>query len=99
MARKLNKTEMVARVAQECDLSDGEALEAVDAVIEAIRSALVRGEEVRIAGFGVFEARTRSARVARNPSNGEMVRIPERRVVRFRPGKMFREIVNAEEGE
>lgn len=96
MGRKLNKADLVARVALECDIPEGEAARAVDAAIAAIRRSLECGEAVRISGFGKFEVRVRPARPARNPRTGEMVQVPERRIVRFRPGRGLRETVNAE---
>ena len=72
----MNKVEMADRLAARTGLSKAAAREAVDSVFAAIGDALANGEEVRIAGFGIFGTRSRPARTGRNPRNGEAVSLP-----------------------
>jgi DNA-binding protein HU-beta len=66
---------------------------ALDAVLAEVQSAVTKGEKVSITGFGVFEKRTRAARMARNPRTGEAVRVKKTAVPAFRPGSGFKEMV------
>lgn len=63
----------------------------VNEVFEVMRDALERGDEVRVLPFGVFKVVERRARRVRNPRTGEVIELPARRVVKFRPGKELRE--------
>ena len=65
----------------------------VNSMIQSIKETLQKGEKVRIVGFGTFAVANRAARDGRNPQTGETIRIPEKKVVRFRPGKELTEIV------
>jgi len=67
--------------------------EAVNAMIEAMTTALAQGGKVEIRGFGNFTIRQRDARKARNPRTGEMVEVPAKRVPHFKPGKELKEMV------
>ena len=73
----MNKSDIVGRMADRMGLSKSAAEGAVDTVLEAIAEALAKEEAVRIAGFGTFATRGRSARTGRNPRTGESV--PSRR--------------------
>lgn len=66
---------------------------ALDAVLAEVQSAVTKGEKVSITGFGVFEKRTRAARMARNPRTGEAVRVKKTAVPAFRAGTSFKEMV------
>jgi DNA-binding protein HU-beta len=72
------------------------ATEAVNAVLEAIQSAVASGDKVAITGFGVFEKSERPARTARNPATGATIEVPASSVPKFRPGADFEELVNGE---
>ena len=72
------------------------ATEAVNAVLETIRSAVAAGDKVAITGFGVFEKSERPARTARNPATGATVQVPESSVPKFRPGADFKALVNGD---
>lgn len=65
----------------------------VDALIEAITNTLKKGEEVSIAGLGIFSTKQRAAREARNPRTGEMVKVPATTVPKFRPAKALKDAV------
>src|SRR5260370_10312533 len=70
--------------------------EAVNAVLEAIQSAVASGDKVAITGFGVFEKSERPARTARNPATNETIQVPASSVPKFRPGADFKALVNGE---
>ena len=66
----------------------------MDGVFEAIGEALANGEEVRLAGFGTFGARSRAARTGRNPQTGEVLSIPASKTPSFKAGKALKDAVN-----
>ena len=90
----MKKSEMVGRVAGRMGLTKSAADGAVDAVFEVIVEALAKEEAVRIAGFGTFATRSRSARTGRNPRTGESVSIPASKAPSFKAGKALRDAVN-----
>ena len=94
----MNKAEMADRLAARTGLSKAAAREAVDGVFAAIGDALANGEQVRIAGFGIFGTRCRPARTGRNPRTGEAVLIPASTSPTFRAGKTLKDAVNAGPG-
>lgn len=65
----------------------------VDAVVEAIVKTLKKGDEVSIAGLGIFAVKKRAARTARNPRTGEMVKVPATNVPKFRAAKALKDAV------
>ena len=69
----MNKTELIASVAQKSDLTKKDAEKAVKAVFEAVSETLKKGDKVQIIGFGTFEVRARKAREGRNPRNNEVI--------------------------
>lgn len=88
----MNKTQLVDALAER--LGDRRtAATAVDGLLDTIVAAVGAGESVSITGFGVFEARARAARVARNPRTGEVVDVAATTVPAFRPGTGFRSVV------
>ena len=89
----MNKAAIVARVARRMGLNKFTAEGAVDTVLDAITEALVKEEDVRIAGFGTFRTRDRAARTGRNPATGESVRIPASKTPSFKAAKGLREAV------
>ena len=91
----MNKTELIAAVADKAELSKKDAETAVKAVIDSISEELKAGGKVQIVGFGTFEARTRKARLGKNPQTKEAVEIPAATVPAFKAGKAFKDIVNA----
>ena len=94
----MNKTDMADRLAARTGLSTSVAKEAVDGVFAAIGDALANGEDVRIAGFGTFGARSRPARTGRNPRTGEAVSISASTSPTFKAGKTLQGVVNAGPG-
>ncbi|MGE0595511.1 MAG: HU family DNA-binding protein [Hyphomonadaceae bacterium] len=87
----MNKAELVADVAERISDSKMKAEEAVDAVFEAVKDALKRGDEVRLPAFGVFDVKATAARTARNPQTGEEVKVPAGKKARFKPGKALKD--------
>lgn len=90
----MNKAELVADVAERISDSKMKAEEAVDAVFEALKDALKRGDEVRLPSFGVFDVKETAARTARNPQTGEEVKVPAGKKARFKPGKALKDALN-----
>ena len=88
----MNKTELIAAVAEKATISKKDAENAVSAVIASITESLAGGEKVQIAGFGTFEVRERGERVGRDPS-AEIV-IPASKAPAFKAGKALKESVN-----
>ncbi len=66
---------------------------AVDTIIETILGSLRKGEEVSIAGLGIFTVRPRAARTARNPRTGETIQVPAMKVPKFKPAKALKDAV------
>ena len=89
----MNKTELIAAVAEKAELSKKDADKAVNAVIEAITDAMVNGDKVQLVGFGTFEVRDRAAREGKNPSTGEKINIPATKVPAFKAGKALKDVV------
>lgn len=89
----MNKTELIAAVAEKADLSKKDAEAAITAAVEAITGALIEGEKVQVVGFGSFEVKTRAARVGRNPKTGEEIPISEARLPVFKAGKALKDAV------
>ena len=87
----MNKTELIAAVAEKADLSKKDAEAAITAAVEAITGALIEGEKVQLVGFGSFEVKTRAARVGRNPKTGEEIPISEARLPVFKAGKALKD--------
>lgn len=71
-----------------------QAEEVVDSLFDAIISTLKKGNEVSIAGFGIFSVKQRAARMARNPKTGEQVKVAAKRVPKFRPAKGLKDMVS-----
>ena len=91
----MNKGELVNLVAEAAELSKTDAGNAIDAVIEAVKIALKKGESVSLVGFGTFEVRKRAARTGRNPRTGETIKIEESKIPSFKAGKALKDAVNS----
>lgn len=89
----MNKTDLVAIVADQTALTKKDAERIVNASLDAIIDSLVRGEKVSISGFGTFEAKIREPRVGRNPHTKEAIEIPATRVPTFKPCKALKDAV------
>ena len=90
----MTKRDLVIRISNETGLVQQQVLDIVQRTLDYIAEAVAKGEKVELRNFGVFEVKIRKARVGRNPNNpGTDVPIPERAVVKFKPGKDMREAV------
>ena len=89
----MNKTELIATVAEVAGLSKKDAEKAVNATFDAITAALEAGEKVSLVGFGAFDVKERAARMGRNPRTKEEVEIPATRVPLFKAGKALKDTV------
>lgn len=84
----MTKRELVVRIAEETNLSQLEVFSVVQKTLDYITESLEKGENIEFRDFGVFEIKTRKPRIGRNPNKPENTMIiPERRVVKFKPGK------------
>ena len=89
----MNKTELIAEVANKAGLSRKDAEKALGAVAETITEAGVKGDKVQLVGFGSFETKQREARTGRNPKTKETIEIPATRVPVFKAGKALKDAV------
>ena len=89
----MNKTELIAAVAEQAEMSRKDAEAAVTATIDVISEALRKGEKVQLVGFGSFEVKKRAARVGRNPKTKEPIDIPASTVPVFKAGKVLKDTV------
>lgn len=90
----MNKTELVAAVAEKAALSKKDAEKAVSAVVDTITGALADGDKVQLVGFGTFEVRARAARTGKNPRTGAAIKIAASKVPAFKAGQAFKNTVN-----
>lgn len=90
----MNKSELIASVAEASGLAKKDAEKAVNAVCANIVNALASDDNVQIIGFGTFEVKQREARQGRNPQTGETNNIPACKAVTFKAGKPLKEAVN-----
>jgi len=90
----MNKAELVDSVAGAANLSKADAGRAVDAIVDSVTSALKRGEQVSVVGFGTFSVKHRAARSGRNPRTGETIQIKASNVPGFKAGKGLKDAVN-----
>lgn len=90
----MTKRDIVMRISEETGLVQQQVLDVVQKTLDYISEALAKGDKVELRNFGVFEVKIRKARVGRNPNAPETdVPIPQRAVVKFKPGKEMREEV------
>ncbi len=89
----MNKTELVAAVAERAEMSKKDAETAVTVTIDVIAESLRKGEKVQLVGFGSFEVKTRAARTGRNPQTKEEIPIPASKAPVFKAGKALKDAV------
>ncbi len=89
----MNKTELIAAVAQNTGVTKKDAERIVNATFETITAQLAQGEKVQLAGFGGFEVKTREARVGRNPRTNETMEIPASKAPVFKPSKALKDAI------
>ncbi len=91
----MNKANIVDAVHGKLGGTKVAAEEIVDMIFDTVIGSLKKGEEVSIAGFGIFSVKARAARQARNPRTGEMVDVPATKVPKFRAAKALKEAVKS----
>lgn len=90
----MTKRELVVRISKESGITQEDVYAVVQKTLDYITEALLKGDHVEFRDFGVFEVCTRKSRIGRNPNRPSVVvQIPERRVVKFKPGKRMKETV------
>ncbi|MCZ3076848.1 HU family DNA-binding protein [Acinetobacter baumannii] len=90
----MNKSDLIANIAIDAELTKTQAAAALQAVEDAITAALAEGGSVSLVGFGTFSVKERAARTGRNPKTGEQIQIAASKVPSFKAGKALREAVN-----
>ena len=90
----MNKTELIAAVAAKAGMTKKDAERVVNATVETITEALVKGDKVNVSGFGIFEVKAREARVGRNPRTKETIQIPATRLPAFKAAKALKDAVS-----
>ena len=83
----MNKTELIAAIAEAADISKAAADKALLGMLDAITDSLQKNDNVTLIGFGTFSAVKRDARTGRNPQTGKAIKIPAKTVAKFKPGK------------
>lgn len=89
----MNKTELVAKVAEKAELSKKDAEKAVNAFVDSVKEGLVKGDKIVLVGFGSFETKKRAARKGKNPQTGEVINIAASTVPAFKAGKALKDAV------
>ncbi|MBQ7243735.1 MAG: HU family DNA-binding protein [Bacilli bacterium] len=87
----MNKAELIKAVADKAEVTTRDAEAVLDGVLDLIAAALVKGESVKLSGFGTFEKKERAARVGTNPSTREKIEIPSSKSAVFKPSKTLKE--------
>lgn len=91
----MNKSEIIAVVAESLDMPKARVQAVINATIDTIVEQVSKGETVGITGFGTFSSRNRAARQGRNPQTGAAIDIDARVAPHFKPGSAFKAAVNA----
>ncbi len=89
----MNKTELIAAMANDAGLSKKDAEKALNAFIENVTEELKAGGKVQLVGFGSFEVRARAARTGRNPKTGTEIKIDAKKLPVFKAGKQLKEVI------
>ena len=91
----MNRTELVAAMAEKTQLSKKDAEAALKAFVDVVSEEMKKGEKVQLVGFGTFEVSERAAREGRNPQTGETMTIAASKTPKFKAGKALKYLVNA----
>jgi DNA-binding protein HU-beta len=89
----VNKAELIEHMANNADLNKAQAGRALDALIDAVRRTLKKGDSVSLIGFGTFAVTKRAARTGRNPRTGAAIKIKAAKIPKFRPGKGLKDAI------
>ena len=91
----MNKTELVAAVSEQADISKKDAEKVLKAFVDVVTEEMKKGEKVQLVGFGTFEVSERAAREGRNPQTGKTMKIEACKAPKFKAGKALKDAVNA----
>ena len=90
----MNKKELVECIASAADISKAAAEKALNGTLAAIADTLKKGDKVTLVGFGTFSVSKRDARQGRNPQTGQAIKIPAKKVAKFKAGSKLSEAIN-----
>jgi integration host factor subunit alpha len=90
----MTKADIVNLINEKAGLSKAESFDLMEQVLEIIKMTLVKGEKIKIAGFGNFEVKSKNDRRGRNPQTGETITIEARRVLAFKPSVILKQNMN-----
>ena len=90
----MNKKELIAAAAAKAGTTQKDAEAVINAALETLPAALANGDRVQVSGFGIFEVKTREARVGRNPKTKEAINIPAAKVPAFKASKTLKDAVS-----
>jgi len=90
----MNKSELVAKIAEDADITKASAGRALDSLIDSITTELASGGDVALVGFGTYKVNDRAARTGRNPQTGAEIQIAAAKVPAFKAGKALKDAVN-----
>ena len=90
----MNKTELVAAIAEQAELTKKDAEKALKAFTEVVAETLKKGDKIQLVGFGTFEVAERAAREGRNPQTGETMKIAASKAPKFKAGKALKDDIN-----
>ena len=90
----MNKTELIAAMAENSGLTKKDCEAALAAFTGAVESAMKSGDKIQLVGFGTFEVKERAARTGKNPATGATIEIPASKAPAFKPGKGFKDYIN-----
>ena len=89
----MTKEELVAKAAQDADVSKSEAAKVLKSILDSIEGALAQGDKVSLVGFGTFSVSRRAARTGRNPATGQPIQIAAANVPKFKAGKKLKDAI------
>ena len=90
----MNKTELIAAVAEQAEISKKDSEKALKAFIDVVTEQLKKGDKVQLVGFGTFEVSERAAREGRNPQTGKTMKIAACKAPKFKAGKGLKDAIN-----
>ena len=88
------KADLINKISKDLNIPKQEAENGVNMFFDAIKDALLSGEEIEVRGFGSFRFRNRPPRAGRNPRTGDPVKVPSKKVLYFKPSKLLKELIN-----
>ena len=89
----MNKTELISQIAKSADISKKAAGDALQGFMEAVTKTMKRGDKLQLIGFGTFSVTKRAARTCRNPQSGKEMKVPAKKVVKFKVGSKLADAV------